>query len=96
MNDKRELVCCYRCGRDTRYGLMVTVLPSRQENTPDEVWISRFDFTPGKWLACEVNSEKWHMLRGWACGIPNNEIDPKFHERQGYNKRADRAAGEAK
>lgn len=36
-----------------------------------------------------VNSPPWHNLRGWLCGVPANEIDLKFHTRQGYGEPCD-------
>ncbi|OGZ44496.1 MAG: hypothetical protein A2719_05230 [Candidatus Ryanbacteria bacterium RIFCSPHIGHO2_01_FULL_45_22] len=53
-----------------------------------ELWVSR----PGNVARIEalkslpVNSPEWHRERGLLCGIPEDEIDPEFHLREGYGK----------
>ncbi len=72
-----------------RYGLEIAVLPSAQSKTPDEIWIFREGYAIGRWHDSPVNSPNWHYHRAAACGIPNDRIDYKFHERQGYNQVVD-------
>lgn len=35
-------------------------------------------------LDFESNSSLWHKQRAWLCGVPEHEVDEKFHERPGY------------
>jgi hypothetical protein len=60
------------------------------EEYDDEIWICR-----SHEIACQVmdlrkldrESAKWHIARAWLCGIPTNEVDPRFHIRKGYGER---------
>ncbi len=58
-----------------------------------EIWLFRND--EGRNLAFEhldgtvKNSPEWHELRGKLCGMSVLEVDLKFHERAGYDKRTE-------
>ena len=69
-----------------RYGLMVAY------GISGEVWIVRPEALD-EWRAMRdtaPNSRTWHTLRGLLCGIPAQDIDERFHERQGYGKVCDK------
>ena len=58
----------------------------------DEIWILRdghaldqFNFM----AKMPVNSSDSHIQRGALCGVPFNEIDETFHERDGFGKPCD-------
>lgn len=72
-----------------RYKLAWTMLPSHQPVTSMEIWICRPGYPIGLWLTSEVNSAEWHNLRAAACGIPEAERDPAYHERAGYGQKVD-------
>jgi|SRR3989304_4911931 len=68
-----------------RYGLMLLTYE-------DEFWLVRnIGARSVLWTAieCETNSADWHVLRGMLCGVPKDEIDPTFHEREGYGQPCD-------
>ena len=78
-----------------RYGLSVTVCPSGQDETANEIWVHRPDYDGvGQWLSHYVNTPAWHVLRAQACGIPDMEVDYEFHKRTGYNKAHDTVQSE--
>lgn len=67
------------------YGLLVV---ERQ----DEVWVCRDQETKTNVMLMDFgtpNSPAWHRSRGDLCGVPDDEIDEAFHERQGYGERCD-------
>lgn len=71
------------------YGLEVSLFERVEIN--DEIWIhkpeARDELSQLSQMA--ANSPEWHTLRGRLCGIPDSNIDPKFHERKGYGERCD-------
>lgn len=34
------------------------------------------------------NTPEWHQERAWMCGIPPSQVDPRFHERRGWDSAA--------
>lgn len=71
-----------------RYSLIVGVL---DEGDYKEIWIVNvFNMHLFRELEThERNTKEWHKLRGELCGIPAENIDVKFHEREGYGKDVD-------
>ena len=37
----------------------------------------------------EAQSTAWHATRAWLCGIPLEEVDHAYHEREGYHARCE-------
>lgn len=72
-----------------RYGLRVITLESVQE-----IWLCR-DNTAAAGVEgldrMELNSAEWHLWRGNLCGVPDREIDLRFHERSGYGEICDQS-----
>lgn len=73
------------------YGLSVSTLDVIEE-CKDEIWIHKAESTQTieSLRHIQINSPKWHEIRGRLCGIPSNQIDSMFHLRKGYNKPCDR------
>ena len=42
---------------------------------------------------CEENSGMWHRERASLCGIPEIEVDPFFHERNGFGDAGSSGSG---
>jgi hypothetical protein len=57
-----------------------------------EIWLCR-DMLAVRMLnemrEIERDSAVWHRQRAMLCGIPENEVDVKFHLRRGYGERCD-------
>lgn len=58
----------------------------------DEIWLLRDalalrDFY--RMTKLSENSPEWHETRGRLTGVPADEIDPEFHEREGYGEVCD-------
>lgn len=69
----------------TRYGLEVRLWS-------DEIWllnkqegVKLFEMMRSQ----PENSPAWHIIRGQICGVPDKEIDTRFHFRKGYKGRTD-------
>ena len=51
--------------------------------TKTEIWLAK-DYGDLKPLyEMDENTPEWHTYRAQLCGV--KDVDPKFHERQGYN-----------
>lgn len=70
-----------------RYGLCLMI-----DSAEGEMWIYR-GATPGwgigEWKSHVRNSADWHKLRGYAVGIPPEEIDTEYHLRKTYGCQVD-------
>lgn len=73
----------------SRYGLNLTTFPTGRPGGALEVWIHR-SLPIGLWNEFNENSPAWHITRGLACGVPQNEIDREFHKRAGYGESCDK------
>jgi hypothetical protein len=86
--ERLEMVDTLAMDAANRYGLLMTYLPS-----VGEFWLCRdeaaFISVSEHMLRMKPNSPGWHHWRAWLCGIPNGEIDPRFHERKGYGESCD-------
>lgn len=71
-----------------RYGLIVQEL-----ETADgvEVWLCRDEDAQTSicLLGMTPQGPDWHGARGRLCGVPEDEIDSAFHERDGAGQRCD-------
>ena len=59
-------------------------LERRESPVDGELWIFR---SANAWLLdrmleIEPDSSGWHIWRAFMCGIPREEVDPRFHERR--------------
>jgi hypothetical protein len=77
-----------------RYGLFTVRLDYGIPDHPvNEFWLCRTAEDAGKVgnmaLRFEVNSVEWHQERATLCGVPDTEVDVRYHERSGYGERAD-------
>lgn len=72
------------------YGLEVSVF--ERPEIADEIWLHIPEALTevGELSQLVINSPEWHAVRGRLCGIPENKIDPLFHERRGYREPCDR------
>lgn len=72
------------------YGLQVSVF--EREEIKDEIWIHKktLNWEISLLNGLDVNSPEWHSLRGRLCGIPEYDLDPNFHLREGYNLPCDK------
>lgn len=68
------------------YGLTVTTIPA---SGVIEIWVSRSDPDVSRMGLYQENSPEWHQLRARLCGIPADEVDTNFHERDGYAQKCD-------
>jgi hypothetical protein len=69
------------------YGLLgrVYIYQDPERGEMYEIWLLRDRAALGLFLQMEreeVNSRKWHHMRGRLCGVPLNEIDEEFHKRR--------------
>lgn len=68
------------------YGLLLRINTYPDPGRSREIWLlrSHADLDDFRAMRAAVpNSPEWHALRGRLCGIPENEIDVRFHERRG-------------
>ena len=83
-----ETYYAFVLGAATNIASIYSLMVSTFENSPiqNEIWIHRPENknAVASQLAYEFNSPPWHDYRGYLCGIPFDERDPKFHERVGY------------
>lgn len=71
------------------YGLSIFELPVK---TGSELWIYQLSRTRQAIEGLQAfgeNSESWHEMRAFLCGIPADRIDFRFHERPGYGEDCD-------
>lgn len=57
----------------------------------NEIWICRREWVANvrELHSLKEDSVMWHSKRAWLCGIPDNEVDLKFHLRSGHGERCD-------
>lgn len=65
-----------------RYGLMV-------RSFSGEIWLYRTAGDMDQLGTLAKDSPAWHRERGRLCGVPEDEIDERFHERKGYAEPCD-------
>lgn len=72
-----------------RYSLTIQCLPT---SVGVEVWLCRTNKVAEDVAGLpdiKENTHSWHNMRAYLCGIPCEERDYDFHERQGYGERCD-------
>ena len=79
-----------------RYGLRVVV----PVGAKGEVWICRATYLPAVEMLRDChpeneNSEWWHRHRAFLCGVPDDEVDSKFHLRDRHGLDCDSLSREA-
>ena len=75
------------------YGLDVSVFD--RPDIADEIWMHRHGAQNlvGCLSQMKANTPEWHEYRGFLCGVPDKEIDERFHERRGYRERCEPETG---